>query len=237
MKTKKEDPCKCSGNSIVRSKGEYTILVKRNSFRIKFDLPYCLWGTMYLSGQNFSTAVKDYLPVGVTCSSAIVANETIVFTYSDGVNTDKIIVQAIPTSLVSYPELLANLNTSYMKTELVYFCNNAKIGNPITLSAAQNNVLQAQPLFLQKLGSMGSKENELITPATRKIPNNTLPDVLELSMRKQDIRAQTVWVHKFAYIKLTEATKLLFYWQILFNDVVNLNEERSDNAEIKDELH
>ena len=235
MKTKNEDPCKCSGNSIVRSKGEYTIVVVRNGFRIKEDLPYCLWGTMYLNGQNFSTAIQQYLPAGVTCSSSV-SGENIIFSYTNGLVTDTIVVFAIPTALVSYPEMLANLNTNYMKTELVYFCNNTQVPNGPILTAVQNRVLQAAPLYLQTLGSMGSKDNELITPLSRKIPNNSVPDVIELSMRKQDIKPQTVWVHKFAWVKLTEKNTLVFYWQILFNEIINLNEERQKLDAIKDDL-
>ena len=234
MKNKNDD-CKCSGNSIVRSKGEYTIVVVRNGFRIKEDLPYCIWGTMYLNGQNFSTAINQYLPVGVTCSS-VVSGENIIFTYTNGLVTDIIQVFAIPTALVSYPEMLANLNTNYMKTELVYFCNNTQVGNLPILTAEQNKILQGAPLYLQTLGSMGSKNNELITPLSRQMPNNSVKDVIEISMRKQDIKPQTVWVHKFAYVTLTERNTLVFYWQIIFNEIVNMNEERQSLDTMKEEL-
>lgn len=230
-----KDSCKCSGNSIVRSKGEYTIVVARNGFRIKQDLPYCLWGTMYLNGGNFATALKDYLPAGVTCNSAV-NGINIVFTYSDGVNTDTIAVFAIPTGLVSYPEMLASLNTSYLKTELVYFCNNTQVGNLPLLTPEQDKICQAQPLYLQKLGSTGSKDVELITPLSRRLPNNTVTNVLEISMRRQDIKPQTNWVHKFAYLKLTEKNLLVFYWQVIINDIINMNEEQQTASQLADEL-
>lgn len=222
---KKKDNCECAGNSIVRSKGEYTIVVVRAGFKIRYDLPYCIWGTMYLNGNNFGAALKDYLPPGVTCTTTV-DKENINFVYTDGINTDVIQVFAIPGNMISYPEMLASLNTNYMKTELVYFCNNTQVGNLPILTDEQNKILQAQPLIPTKLGSIGAKSMELITPLSRQLPNNTVRDVLEISMKKQDIRPETVWIHKFAWLKLTEKNVLVFYWQIFFNDIINTNEER-----------
>lgn len=241
MKTKKsgcdcKNSCACSGNSIVRSKGEYTIIVVRKGFKIKKDLPYTIFGTIYLNGQNFSTAVKDYLPVGVTCTSAIVGDR-IIFTYTE-ISTgfiDKITIAVIPNGIISYPQFLANLNTNYLKTELIYFCNNVVFPNQPILTVKQNQTIQAQPLFLQRLSGMSQKDIELITPISRKLPNNTITDIIELSMKRQDIRAETVWIHKFAYIKLTEKDTLVFYWQIVINDIINLNEERQNTKQIEEE--
>lgn len=224
---KKDDDCTCAGNSIVRSKGEYTIVVVRNGFKIKEDLPYPIWGTLYLQSQNFATAVKDYLPAGVTCSSSVVG-ENINLSYTDGVNTDNISIFAIPTALLSYPEMLTSLNTAYLKSELAYFCNNTQVGNLPLLTDQQNKICQAQPLYLSKIGGLGNKGNELITPLSRHLPNNSVKDLIEVSLRKQDIMADTVWIHKFAYINMTEKSLLVFYWQIIINEIVNMNKKAFD---------
>lgn len=224
---KKEEDCTCAGNSIVRSKGEYTIVVARNGFKIKEDLPYPIWGTLYLQSQNFATAVKDYLPAGVTCSSSVVG-ENINLSYTDGVNTDTISIFANPTSLLSYPEMLTSLNTAYLKSELAYFCNNTQVGNLPLLTDQQNKICQAQPLYLSKIGGLGNKGNELITPLSRHLPNNSVKDLIEVSLRKQDIMADTVWIHKFAYINMTEKSLLVFYWQIIINEIVNMNKKALD---------
>ncbi len=227
MKTEKHEDCTCAGNSIVRSKGEYTIVVARNGFKIKEDLPYPIWGTLYLQSQNFATAVKDYLPAGVTCSS-VVSGENINLSYTDGVNTDTISIFAIPTGLLSYPEMLTSLNTAYLKSELAYFCNNTQVGNLPLLTDQQNKICQAQPLYLSKIGGLGNKGNELITPLSRHLPNNSVKDLIEVSLRKQDIMADTVWIHKFAYINMTEKSLLVFYWQIIINEIVNMNKKAFD---------
>ena len=224
MKDEKHDECKCSGNSIVRSKGEYTIIVARNGFKIKEDLPYPIWGTLYLQSQNFATAVKDYLPAGITCTSDV-SGENINLHYTDGVNTDDISIFAIPTGLLSYPEMLTSLNTAYLKSELAYFCNNTQVGNLPLLTDQQNKKCQAQPLYLTKIGALGSKGNELITPLSRRQANNSVKDVIEVSLRKQDIMTDTVWIHKFAYINMTEKSLLVFYWQIIINEFVSMNKQ------------
>ena len=224
MKEEKHEDCKCSGNSLVRSKGEYTIIVDRIGFKTLADLPYPIWGTLYLQAQNFATAIRDYLPAGITCTSTVV-DGVIILDYTDGTNTDRIKIFAIPSGLLSYPEMLTGLNTAYIKSELCYFANNAPINNHPTLTNLQNQRLQAQPLYLSKIGGLGSKANELITPLTRKLPNNSVQDTIEISLRKQDIMADTVWIHTFGYINMTEKSKLRFYWQIIYNEVVNLNKK------------
>jgi hypothetical protein len=223
---KKEDPkhedCGCSGNSIVRSKGEYTIIVARNGFKIQEDLPYPIWGTLYLQNQSFDTAVRDFLPPGVTCVSSVVG-ENINLAYTQGANTDNISIFAIPGNLLSYPEMLSGLNNQFLKTELAYFCNNTQVGNLPLLTDQQNKKCQAQPLYIKKIGGLSNVQNELITPLSRHLPNNSVKDVIELSLRKQEIHPDTIWIHKFAYINMTEKNLLVFYWQIIINEFVNLN--------------
>jgi hypothetical protein len=220
----KHEDCKCAGNSIVRSKGEYTIVVLRQGFKTKQDLPYPLWGTLYLQSQNFATAVKDYLPAGMTCTSTV-NGDTVTLEYTFGGFVDRIQIFAIPTSLLSYPEMLTGLNTAYFKSELVYFCNNSQIPNLPILTDKQNKKLQASPLYLTKIGGLGDKANELITPLSRKLPNNSVDNLIEISLRKQDIKPDTVWIHNFAYINMTEKKVLVFYWQIILNDIVNMNKQ------------
>jgi hypothetical protein len=224
MKHKEQKPedCGCSGNSIVRSKGEYTIVVARNGFKIKEDLPYPIWGTLYLQNKSFDTAVRDYLPAGVTCICTVVG-ENINLEFTQGLNVDTISIFAIPNALLSYPEMLTGLNTAFLKTELAYFCNNTQVGNLPLLTDQQNKICQAQPLYLTKIGGLGQKGNELITPLSRHLPNNSVKDVIEISLRKQEIHPDTVWIHKFAYIPMTEKNLLVFYWQIIINEIVNIN--------------
>lgn len=228
MKNEKHEDCKCAGNSIVRSKGEYTILVNRSGFDTLKDLPYPIWGTLYMQSNSFAVAIKDYLPDGITCVSSVV-DGNIILDYSDGAgNTDTITVFAPKSALLSYPEMLTGLNTAYLKTELCYFCNNSPIlSNPL-LSDGQNKTLQSKPLYLAKIGGLGSKGNELVIPASRLLPNNSVKDIIEISMRKQDIMPDNVWIHTFAYINMTGKSQLRFYWQIIINEIVNMNKTAFD---------
>jgi hypothetical protein len=227
MKIKKKD-CFCSGNSINRSEGEYTIIVVRSGFTLHFDLPYIILGSMYLPGNNFATGLQEYLPPGITVTTVQTVfggNPAIAFIYTDGIDTDNIILFSVPDAMLSYPELLSNLNTNYMRSELMYFCNNTQVPGLPLLTDAQNKLIQSKPLFLQKLG-MGKKANEVITPLSRKLANNSVSDLIEISLRHQEIKPNTVWVHKFAYLHLTEHRDLVFYWQIIFNEIINMNDEK-----------
>ncbi len=225
MSDKNED-CKCSGNSIVRSNGEYTILVIRSSFTIQEDLPYPIWGTIYLKDNSFASAIKDYLPAGITCTSSVQGGYVILH-YSDGTNTDNIVLLSAIAGLLSYPEMLSGLNTNYLKTELAYFCNNAEVGEMPLLTDQQNQLFQSKPLYLTKIGALGNVKKELITPVTRKIPNNSVSNIIELSLRKQDIKPDTVWIHTYGYLPTSVAgyDHLVFYWQIIINEFVNMNKQ------------
>lgn len=224
MKPDKHEDCSCSGNSIVRSKGEYTIVVIRNGFKITEALPYPIWGTLYLQGDNYATAIRDYLPTGVTCTSAV-SNGAVILAYTQGLNTDFIQIAAIKSGLLSYSEMLTGLNTAFLKSELAYLCTNADVNNTPILTDSQIKTLQVQPLYLSKIGGLSSKASELITPLSRAMPNNSVKDVIEISLRKQEIMPDTVWIHYFAWIAMTEKSKLHFYWQIIINEFVNMNQK------------
>lgn len=216
------EKCKCkSTSSIVNSKGEYTIMVQREGFGTLVDLPYPIWGTVYLQSKNFAQSIKDYLPAGMTVTESN-ENGIITLSYFNGLSTDIIRIFAIPSSLLSYPEMLSGLNTAYLKSELVYFCSNTSIPTA-NVTTPQNKVLQNAPLYLGKIGGMGDKSNELITPYTRRLPNNSVNDIVEIAMRNQDIKPETVWIHKFAYIQ--NIPILNFYWHVFFNDIVNMNKK------------
>lgn len=237
-KKKPEVKCGCAGNSIVRSKGEFTVFVRRNTFTIAQPLPYCIWGAMYLNA-NFSQAIQPYLPVGVTCFAKINGG-IVTFTYTSGLLSDSIDVFGNPDGLLSYPEMVANLNTNYLKTELVNFGLNASIIAPIiTLTALQIKTLQIQPLYLQKIGGMSSKDNEMISPLTRKLPNNSVNDIIEISMRNQIIKPETFWVHQFANVVIAGNRPLINYFNVFINDIINMNADKMSLSEIREkaELH
>ena len=230
---KKKDPCACSGNSLVRSKGEYLIQVLRTGFTIASDLPYCIWGTIYANGNNFATVLQPYLPAGVTVTSKV-DSVGVTFTYVSGCNSDTITVFADPDALLSYSEMLANLNTNYIQSELMYFSNNTEVLVLPTLTDQNNKILQNAPLYFQKIDGGGAKNNEYIKPLSRRIPNNSVPDITEISMRNQAIKPDTVWIHKFAYITQGGAfSTLQFSFMVVLNKIINMNDEKMSLMEIE----
>lgn len=228
----KEKKC-CSPNSIVRSKGEFLIQVLREGFTIHKPLPYCIWGAIYLNANNFATVLQPY-NTGMIITTAIV-NGNIVFTYQEGPFIDRITVSANPNSLISYAEMLANLNTSFLRSEVSYFSNNTEASVLPILSDQNNAKLQLQPLFLTKIGGGGEKKNEMIVPYSRRLQNNSLKDVIELTMRNQEIKADTVWIHQFGYITQGgNFDTLQFSFLVVINEIINLNDEKRSIAEIKE---
>jgi hypothetical protein len=124
--------------------------------------------------------------------------------------------------------MLSNLRTNYLRSEVSYFSNNTEVRVLPALSTSNNAILQNAPLYLQKIGGDGDKKNEMIKPFSRRLQNNSVPDVIELTMRNQEIKSDTVWVHKFAYIAQGgNFDTLQFSFLVIINESLNLNEERS----------
>lgn len=231
-KHKYKAPCPCSGNSIVRSEGELLLIVVRQSFNIPTALPYCLWGTLYLQGNNWATSLQPYLPAGVTCVTNT-DNASVNFIYTDSLgNSDVISVFTPPQLQISYPELLANLNTNYLRSELVYFnCNTGPDPTPV-LTSDQMQTIKAGALYQQKTGALGGKNTENIIPYTRNLPNQSEPKITEISLKHQEIKPDTVWVHQFEYVLLGgQVGFLVFYWNFIINARINMNEEKIKFAE------
>jgi hypothetical protein len=230
-KTEHKSECPCAGNSIARSKGEVTIVVRRQSFRIKKNLPYCIWGTQYLQGNSFAVALIPYIPVGVTLL-VIQSGNTVTFQYTQGANVDNIIVTCPPNTTISYMEIIQNLNTNFLKSELIYFNCNADANSP-TLTTTDSITIRSQILYFLKKASLGKKTTETLIPQTRTQVNNSQPNIVELSFPNKTIKPDTVWVHTFPFLLLGGGplTELTFYWQVIINDIINVNEHNQQVIE------
>jgi len=227
--TEKHDhksPCGCSGNEITRSQGELVITVQRTSFNINADLPYCIFGALYLNGNNFATVLQEYLPSGVTVVTSQ-ENQNLTFTYaSSGGGSDQIIVSVPDQGLINYLDILANLNTNYMRSNFLLFDCNAG-DNPPLLADSQIRTLKKPGLFLKKIGGAGAKDTQIIIPGSRTQINNTLPNLVEIYLRNEPVKPDAVWVHKFAYTALSvPATRLLFNWTLFISERIDMNSEK-----------
>jgi len=224
--------CSCGGNPITASKGELVINVVRESFNVQADLPYCIFGTLYI-GTRFGNVLTSYLfgvstangPVTVT---AAIVNNAIQFTYSDTVETDIITVSSPSISLISYLEALENINQNIMKTNYVLFDCNAGSGAP-TLDNTSIYTLKSGGLFLQKSGGEGDKQQHLIIPQPRTTTGSTQINLVDLYMNNEPVKPDTVWVHQFKYLAPAAfggaAARIQFDYTVFISERVNLNKE------------
>lgn len=234
-KNKTSSPCPCSGNSIVRSEGEIRIVVVRTSFNIPFDLPYCIWGTLYLQGNSFALPLQPYLPTGVTVTTIIdPGNPLINFVYTDSFgNSDTIQVFSPPQDVTNYFDTLSSLNTNYLRTELAYYNCNVLPDAPPLLTDDQYNTLKAAPLYFQKSTGGTRKEIETIVPLSRNWANQSNPKITELSFKHQEVKPETVWIHSIAYIHMGGlVTFLVNIWNVIINERIDMNKEKFEKKEL-----
>jgi hypothetical protein len=229
-KKKHVSPCPCTGNSIVRSEGEILIVVIRQSFNIPLDLPYCIWGTLYLQNNSFAVPLQPYLPTGVTVFTIIdPGNPVVTFVYTDSLgNSDTIQVLMPPQGLISYFDTLTSLNTNYLRTELAYYnCNALPDDFAPLLTDGQMNTLKSASLYFQKTGGAGAKQTEDIIPLSRNFANQSQPKITELSFKHQELKPDTVWIHNFAYVQLGGlVTFLVNIWNVIINERIDMNAEK-----------
>jgi len=223
--------CNCkshSTNEIVNSKGEVVILAVRNQNTVPFDLPYCIWGALYIDDPtSFGRVLQPYLPTGVTVTIARDSVGNLVFTYTDGIHTDKITV-TVPTDYdISYGEIVTNTRTNYMKSNLLMFNCNAAV-NATFLQPAQINKLLSLGLVMQDVNALtnvgGSRNSNIIIPRSRQMINNTVSNLMEIYLRKEKIQPSTVWVHKFGYLAIVgEPFPITFSFTVIVNEVIDVN--------------
>ncbi|MGZ4087105.1 MAG: hypothetical protein ACXVPD_06545 [Bacteroidia bacterium] len=227
---RKKKACGCGGNNaITLSKGEIIIQVTRQSFTINQPLPYCIWGSLYVNSLSFPQVLEDYLPPGITVTTSVDTN-TLVFTYTDSSlppNSDTITVTVPDISLTSYLEILTNLNTNYMRTNFVVWDCNAGI-NPPGLQNSDINNLQAQGLYLQQITGGQNKDVQLIIPKSRTQINNSVKNVIELYMRNEPVKAQTVWIHQFGWVDPATITpaQIEYTYTVFISKLINMNREK-----------
>lgn len=220
-KHKHEKPCECSGNSVTRSKGELVITVTRTSFNLPFDLPYCIWGALYVN-TNFGVVLQPYLPAGITVRTGTDDN-IISFIYTDGILTDVIQVTIPSAGIINYLAILSSLNTNYMRTEFMLFdCNAANDGTIITDQQIKKS--QSNPLYLQTVSGGGMKEAQVIIPSSRTNINNSVKQIIEVYLRNEPVKPETVWIHNFAYLLLMGS--LQYSFTVFISERVNMNSEK-----------
>ena len=232
-KKEKKKECGCQQhNEIVNSKGELLITAKRTSFNITQTLPFFIWGTKYINSLSTSI-ITSMLPTGVTCTISVnPADGSVVFNYNDGKgNIDGIIV-SLPGSLISYAEMLENINTNYMKCNYMLFNCNAgsippQLANTDILTLLTSPIIPTQ--IISASNTSGQKKQQVIIPRGRQMINNSILNLAEIYLRKEPVTAESVWIHSHAYIPSLEGNNSLdFYYMVFISEMFNANEDASE---------
>lgn len=224
MENKKHCKCGCT-HPISASVGELIIEITRNSFNIPDLLPYAMWGTLY-ANTNYGAVLQSYLPTGITVSSARIGG-AVVFTYTSGILVDTITVTSPSIATISYLETIDNLKQNYMAScFMVFNCNSGN--TPPFLDNSLIYTLQSGGLFLLKVSADRDKQQQLIIPTTRRQINNSIPNMIEIYLRSEPIKAETVWVHQFPYINQGETpVPVMFQFTVFFSERVDMNAEKT----------
>ena len=194
-------------------------------------LPYCIWGAIY-ANSNFAVVLQPYLPTGITVITTNNADGSVTFTYTDGLETDTIIISSPSASIMSYLEQVSALNTNIMRSNFMTFNCNSGNPNP-TYTNDQIDTLQAGGLYLQKTsaGSLGggSKDIQVIIPNSRKQINNSVINMTEIYLRNEAVKPDTTWVHQFAYASDAAGGRLpspiQFTFTIFISERINMNHQ------------
>jgi hypothetical protein len=216
----------CSSNEIVRSEGELIITVRRTGFTLHDDLPYCVWGALYVNSKY--NILQPYLTSGITFTTTIDPAGDVIFHYTDGKTTDTITISTGGQTLVSYAEEVTNLNTNFMRSNYMLFSVNTDIGAALLANSDIDTMLNAG-LTIQQIDGMGAVNKNLIVPRSRRMINNSIYNLVEIYLPKptQPIKQTTAWVQKFPYIaSVSEQSFLTSAYIIFINKRFTINRKR-----------
>lgn len=214
---------KCGGsdNVFVGSNGEIFFVVIRMSFNIiDFDLPYFLFGYLYLQqgAASMYNLLKPFLN-GMTLAVDIVNNEQVRFTYSLGPKTDTIVVfMPPPYSLISYVDFIQSLPTQSLTSNLMTVTYNLPSTDFLPLldipKATLGNLysMAGCPYYFYEISSLtnvgGAKMANAIFPAGRLNSSQTILQKdqygaeictmsVDMYLPQAKINSQTAWITFF----------------------------------------
>jgi hypothetical protein len=229
---KKKEKC-CGGHPIIHSEGEIVIGFERNTFNIHAALPFAFFGSLYIGNNNFGAVLAPYLPAGVTVTTSIdQTTGNFIFTYSNGSVTDTI-TMSTPNGLISYTELVESINTTYMRSDYCILFVNAAITAPLLTNGDIYTLLDT-PFVPTKVSALsntgGSRTKNIIIPRSRMNPQNTQINIVELHLRREPIKPESVWINTFAYSPTIGdlGQPIQCYLTVFINEIFDANEEADE---------
>lgn len=194
---------------IVASKGDLNITVKRVGVNIvDTPLPYILFGLQGLS-TNFFSALKPYLPAGVSVKSVSTADGNLTIEYQKtGVElTDKIIVSL--SGLISYGEFLQAMNQNYFKAKYIRY----EVAEDSYRLSQQSEQIQ-----FGLLSALGAQSANQLMPRSRQMSWDFNKGITNILMPEQKITAD------FSFIQnIVAVNEYKIAWDVFMSERVNLN--------------
>ena len=84
----------------------FDLIVTRLTSKLAYDLPICVFAPIYES-SGYYTFINEYLPVGIFCSVIPGIQGGVVFQFTDGTDTDQVIVVCNQTPYIAMLEAIA----------------------------------------------------------------------------------------------------------------------------------
>lgn len=191
---------------ITNSKGDLNITVKRTGVTINAKLPYILFGLQGLP-TKFLSAIKPYLPAGVTISSATIATGDLVITYVEGANSDTVNVSM--SGLISYGEFLEAMNQNYFKTKYIRY---------EVADDANRLSQQAEQISFGVLSALGAQQANQMMPRSRVMSWDYNKGITNLLMPEQKITADFSFVQN-----IIKVDGYSIAWDVFMSERTNLN--------------
>lgn len=185
---------------------EFSIIITRNSSKIRSALPVVLFMTDFLSNK-YQMVINNFLqqlsPGTVLADVTNVNGNTIRFTFTNGANTDQIDITCDTTA---YPSMLNSLFTTWFKTLMLRMeLNNLTTPSSTDSDAGRQFKQSIAPIYDTNFGAFGGQR----CPLTNcKPPNQFLKNVIDVPWAKFALSPREGWMFPVVAAGTSDADKL-----------------------------
>ena len=192
---------------ITSSKGDLNITVTRGDVihGPGVVLPYVLFGLQGVS-TNFSSAIKPYLPAGISLTSATRTSGNMVLTFS---NSDTVTISM--SGLISYGEFLESMNANYFTCKYIRY---------EVAEDANRMAQQREQISFGTLSALGKQTANQLMPRSRVMSGDFNKGITNLLFPEQKI------VSDFSFVQgIIPVASYSIAWDVFMASRLNLNEK------------
>lgn len=191
---------------ITGSQGDANISIVRTGASIAKPLPYVLFGLQSYASK-FASILPQYIPTGLTCVVTTDNVGNLVFTYSDGENTDVITVSY--NGNICYVDFLNAQNQNYFTTKYIKY----------DISDETYRTIQYKEMINFGLSSaLGAKNANQLQPSSRRMSWDFQKDIVNILIPEQRVTADFSFIQNIIAVDGFTVT-----WDIFMATRENLN--------------